>query len=66
MEKLLTVNEAAERVGVSISLIYEWCETRRLVHYRLGGKGKRGRIGIRPADLAQFIDSLRVEAFPPR
>ncbi len=61
MEKMLTVAEAAERVGVSESLIYQWIDERRLPHYRLGGKGKRGKIGISPRDLDDFIASLRVE-----
>jgi excisionase family DNA binding protein len=58
---LLSVQQAAERVGVSESLIYQWCEERRLAHYRLGGKGKRGKIGISPSDLDSFMASLRVE-----
>jgi excisionase family DNA binding protein len=62
MERLLTVAEAAERAGVSDSLVYEWCQTRRLAHFRPGGKGKRGKILISPDDLDVFISSLRVEA----
>jgi excisionase family DNA binding protein len=59
---VLTVKQAAERAGVSESLVYQWIEERRLPHYRLGGKGKRGKIGISPRDLDAFIQSLRVEA----
>ena len=62
MDKLLTVNEAAERAGVSESLIYEWCQTRRLAHYRAGGKGKRGKILVMPKDLDALMESIRVEA----
>lgn len=36
MEKLLTVSEAAERAGVSASLIYQWVDERRLAHYAAG------------------------------
>jgi excisionase family DNA binding protein len=61
---VLTVNEAAARLGVSVSLIYLWIDERRLPHYRLGGKGKRGKIGILPRDLDDFIASLRVERHP--
>jgi excisionase family DNA binding protein len=59
---LLTVKQAAERAGVSESLIYQLCEERRLAHFRLGGKGKRGKIGISPSDLDAFMNSIRVEA----
>lgn len=62
MKPLLTVKEAAERAGVSESLIYEWCAERRLAHYRPGGKGKRGKILVAPADLDAFMESLKVEA----
>ena len=60
MERL-TVKEAALRAGVSESLIYQVCEERRLPHYRLGGKGKRGRVLIDPVDLETFMQSHRVE-----
>ena len=60
---MLSVKDAAARAGVSESLVYEWCDSRRLPHYRLGGKGKRGKIGISPSDLDAFLDSCRVEAF---
>lgn len=62
MKQLLNVKEAAERIGVSESLIYQWCEERRLAHYRPGGKGKRGKILISSADLDAFMESIRVEA----
>jgi excisionase family DNA binding protein len=61
MERLLSPKEAAERMGVSVSLIYSWCEERRLAHYRVGGKGRRGKIMISPRDLDSFVESLRVE-----
>jgi excisionase family DNA binding protein len=59
----LTPKQAAERAGVSLSLIYQLCEERRLTHYRIGGRGKRGKILIAPDDLDAFLESLRVE--PP-
>ena len=39
MGKFLSVTEAAERIGVSESLVYQWVEERRIPHYRLAGKG---------------------------
>jgi excisionase family DNA binding protein len=60
----MTVKEAAERTGMSESLIYQLCNERRLTHYRLGGKGKRGAIRIDEADLSAFLASCRQEAKP--
>ena len=59
---MLTPKQAAERAGVSLSLVYQWCEERLLVHYRCGGKGRRGRILIEEADLAAFLSTRRVDA----
>ena len=42
MERLM-VKEAAVRAGVSSALVYEWCDERRLAHYRVGGVGSAGR-----------------------
>ena len=58
---MISVKQAAERAGVSEALVYQWCNERRLPHYRLGGEGRRGKIGIRPPDLDSFLDSLKVE-----
>jgi excisionase family DNA binding protein len=55
----LTPKEAAEVAQVSSTLIYQWCDE-GLPHYRFGGKGKRGRIFIDPADLERFIESKKV------
>lgn len=57
----MTVLEVAERVGVCPSLVYGWVEYRALAHYRLGGKGKRGRILVDEADLEAFLQGCRVE-----
>jgi len=58
---MLSVRQAALKIGVSESLIYSWIEARQLPHYRIGAKGKRGKILIAEADLEAFIESLRVE-----
>jgi excisionase family DNA binding protein len=57
---MLSVKAAADRAGVSPALIYLWCEERRLIHYRLGGNGRRGKIAIRPDDLDAFMESCKV------
>ncbi len=56
------MRQAAERLGVSPSLVYRWCHERRLAHLRLGGAGRRGKILIGEADLGAFLDALKVEA----
>ena len=58
----LTIKQAAVRAGVSTKLVYQWCDERRLAHFRLGGSGKRGRIIIEDGDLDTFLKGCRVEA----
>ena len=58
----LSPKEAADHLGVSVQLVYQWCHERRLTHFRFGGQGKRGRISIEESDLLAFWASLRVEA----
>lgn len=57
----LTPKQAAERAGVSPSLIYLLCAERRLKHYRVGGEGRRGKLLIDEEDLDRFMESCRVE-----
>lgn len=64
MQKKLTARQAAERAGVSLSLVYLLCEERRLPHYRIGSEGKRGRILIDAEDLDRFIEACRRERHP--
>lgn len=61
---LLTPKEAAARARVSRSLIYTWCDERRLPHSRAGASGKRGRILIRLVDLEALLAELRVDRHP--
>jgi excisionase family DNA binding protein len=58
----LTPKEAAERAGVSVSMIYQWCNERVLPHYRVGGRGRRGKILVEESDLEAYLRSCRVEA----
>jgi excisionase family DNA binding protein len=62
--KLMTPKAAAEHLGVSPSLVYQWIEEQRLAHYRFGGEGRRGRILIAPADLDKLMQHCRVERHP--
>jgi excisionase family DNA binding protein len=64
-EAMLTPRQAAQKVGVSVSLIYAWVEARLLPHYRAGLKGRGGgKILISETDLLAFWESLKVEAVP--
>lgn len=57
----LSVKQAAERAGVSESLIYQWTTVeKRLPHYRMGSRGKRGKLVIESDDLDAFVASLKV------
>ena len=60
----LNVKQAAERAGVSESLLYQLCSEGRLPHYRLGGRGRRGKILIAAEDLDAFMESCRVTEPP--
>jgi excisionase family DNA binding protein len=62
MAMKLTIKQAAVAADVSESLVYQWCQERRLPHYRFGGSGKRGRILIDDEELKTFLASCRVPA----
>jgi excisionase family DNA binding protein len=61
---MLTVKQVADRLRVSASLVYSWCEDHLLPHYRMGGNGKRGKILIEEAALNAFLESRKVEGKP--
>ena len=61
---MLTIKEVSERLRVSTSLVYSWCEDQLLPHYRMGGKGKRGKILIEETALDAFLQSRKVEGRP--
>ena len=56
---MLTVKQAALRLGVSMSLVYLWVESHQLAHYRIGATGKRGHIRIAETDLEAFLASMK-------
>jgi excisionase family DNA binding protein len=58
---MLTVKEAAQRLGISESLVYEWCAEGVLPHYRFGRNGRRGRILIDETEFAAFLAGCRQE-----
>jgi excisionase family DNA binding protein len=61
---VLTPKQAADKIGVSDSLVYEWCSLGLLPHYRFGKPGCRGKILIDEAELDGFIAAHRQEARP--
>ena len=62
---MLTASEAASRLDVSISLIYQLCKDQILRHYRIGGRGKRGSIRIEEAEVERYLsDCLKQEKIP--
>lgn len=62
-EKLLTIKQLCQEYPcISKSMLYQWTESRELTHYRLGGRGRRGRIVIDESDFIAFLASRRIEA----
>jgi excisionase family DNA binding protein len=55
-ERLLTAEEAAERLGVVRDTIWDWCQCKRLRHRKIGRM-----IRIDPADLEAFERQRTVE-----
>lgn len=53
----MTIKEAARRIGVSASKLYQLVAARRIGHYRIGGK-----IVFGEEDVAQFLSNCHVGA----
>lgn len=58
-EKLITINEAAKRIGVSKSKLYELAGAGLLPHYRIPGK-KRDMLRVYLPEVAEFLRGYRV------
>lgn len=58
-DKLLTVAEAADRLGISIAVVYALCSTRKIRHERHGLK--RGKILIPLSALEEYRRLRTVE-----
>jgi excisionase family DNA binding protein len=57
MDRLLTVEEAADRLGTSVRFVRRLIAERRIAYIRVGR-----HIRIAEADLASFVAAGRVEA----
>ena len=57
----MTIAQAAEKIGISSSKLYQLVGARQISHYRIGGK-----IVITDEDVTAYLESCRVGAVTPR
>jgi excisionase family DNA binding protein len=57
----LTVKQAAARIGVSQSLVYELCQDGIIKHTRHGRPGRRGTIRISDEAVAEYMAACERE-----
>jgi excisionase family DNA binding protein len=57
MDKLLTVEEAAERLGTSVRFVRRLIAERRIAYIKVGR-----HVRIAEADLSRFVAAGRIEA----
>jgi len=62
---VLTIRQAALKACVCESVVRGWVRDGRLAHYRLGGRGKAGKILIAAEDLDGRLANFKVGARPP-
>jgi excisionase family DNA binding protein len=55
----MTAKQAAERIGISLSLVYDLCRFGVLKHTRHGRPGKRGTIRITEEAIAEYLDACQ-------
>ena len=58
---MLTVREAAAHADVGETMIRQWVKDGTLPHFRVGAKGKRGKILIAAGDLDAVMAGFKVE-----
>jgi excisionase family DNA binding protein len=64
-DAMLTVAEAAQHARVCESIVRGWLKSGQLPHYRVGAKGKRGKIVIAIEDLEGLMSSFKVKKKEP-
>ncbi len=57
---MVSVREAAERLGIAISTLYDLVRQKKIAHHRVGTG--RGRILFNEEDLSAYLASCKVEA----
>lgn len=62
----VTVTEAAERIGISASLVYELCRLGVIRHSRHGRPGKRGCVRIAEDAIAEYLTQAEQERVSER
>jgi excisionase family DNA binding protein len=55
----MKIGEAAKKIGISASKLYQLVAARQIAHYRVGGK-----IILSEEDVASFLAGCRVSAVP--
>lgn len=60
---MLTVKQAAARLGVSPATVYGLCQRRRLSHVRIGLG--RGAVRIDEGDLENYVRTAKVQPSTP-
>lgn len=58
---LVPVNAICKQWQVSKALVYLWISERRFPHYRVGGRGKRGKVLIEEDEFKSFLATCRVD-----
>ncbi len=62
---LITPRQVANRLCISLSLVYQLCRQQQLKHYRFGAEGKRGRIRIEESEVDRYLsEQLQVTSSP--
>jgi excisionase family DNA binding protein len=61
----VTVKQAAQRIGISASLVYELCNLGVIRHGRHGRPGKRGTIRIEDEAVAEYMKMCQREGSRP-
>lgn len=62
---MLTVKQAAKHACVCESIVRSWVRTGQLPHFRLGAKGRRGKIAIAVEDLDALLAEFRIAKREP-
>jgi len=58
---LLTAEQVAKKLAVSVTAVRDLCDSGKLPHYRIG-TGKKKRYRISPAGLAKYLEGAAGEA----
>lgn len=62
MTRLISIREAAQRIGLAECSVRQLCQAGKLRHLRVGER--RGRIRIEEADLESYLQAMTNEVVP--